>query len=824
MIVAPVKVSARMLAAGLLLAGGGLLAAESSEASAKPPPAKELPLKRWYHRQYKVREVSTPLPFRRQTASHPAGLMLVLRLPEPAELYGKVSQKFGGWDELEFTLWFPRDLPRECLLHFFVKDWDSQWLHLSVPLPQPTTTGEHCFRLPIAGEAAAKAWRPGDHFRPWHQLTPNQLIEYGLKFSNPKGKELTWRGRVYLKQVRLRKSSGEKVKHQIRDLRLSPAKPRVGDLLELAFKLTHPYTDPFDRQDVDLQAMMALPDGDTVPLRAFYFEDFLFDPKDESAKMIPYGRPEFRVRFRLTVPGDHSLRVAGTIGGREIELPDIDLRVRDAPKSWQGFLRPAKKDPRLLFFSASGRDFWGQGLNLRSPYDKRYMQVFPFSGWERYNLNMYKRLFAKFEKAGINVVEVWMAPWWLALEWMPDAPGNHGVGYMNQWRAWKLDRLLEWAEQHDIYLLLAINNHGKFSQWMDAEWARNPFNVARGGYLRSPQEYFSDKRAKRDFKKFADYLVARWGHSPRILAWKLFTEIDLTGDKGGWYKHDSVRVWHQEMARYLKNRDPNKHMVTTHWSGNYGVAQGSPGLAKLKELELLTFDAYYGGQKGTRRLLGLLDGTASFQRLMGKPCLITEFGGTWRGDSLTHILRQIPLSLWKSYFCGLPGSPCLWWFPLVEEKNLYADYAGLAAFAKGEGRTGAKVSQRVLPGAMALQLCELRLPANKGAAANVGAKREKTMPQYRSALLLWLFDRNYYFDTNLLHTKPKTHVDLTLNLSPYGLKAGKYLVEFWDCRTPKPIARNQFTVRRSRTATPPKLPLPPFSRQLAIKVKRLKTP
>ena len=25
-----------------------------------------------------------------------------------------------------------------------------------------------------AHEAAAKAWRPGDHFRPWHQLTPNQ--------------------------------------------------------------------------------------------------------------------------------------------------------------------------------------------------------------------------------------------------------------------------------------------------------------------------------------------------------------------------------------------------------------------------------------------------------------------------------------------------------------------------------------------------------------------------------------------------------------------------------------------------------------------------
>ena len=47
-----------------------------------------------------------------------------------------------------------------------------------------------------------------------------------------------------------------------------------------------------------------------------------------------------------------------------------------------------------------------------------------------------------------------LSPWWLALEWMEDAPGNHGVGHYNQFRAWKLDRLFEFSQCCPIILMV----------------------------------------------------------------------------------------------------------------------------------------------------------------------------------------------------------------------------------------------------------------------------------------------------------------------------------------------------------------------------------
>ena len=750
---------------------------------------RRLPLHRWSRRQYAETVSTTRLPREAAAQGRPACVPLPVDLGRArATQFVHPKPDFGRADLLVVDLLFPADFPAAVELYVFVKDWDSQWLHIQRRLPHAGGQRRRVV-LPLSGAAATRAWRPRDHHRPWHQLTRARVTEFGLKFAAAKGQPSTWQGTVRLAEVALFKHNSAAAAAPVRRLRLSSKRPRVGEMLELSFETGLPLDDPFDREDVSLTAAIAQPDGRTTAVQGFYYEGFLADVRERRTRLVPQGFPQFRFRFTPTVAGDHSMYVEGTIHGHRVELAEIVFTARAAPQ-WKGFVRRSRRDDRLLAWD-NGDEFWGQGLNVRSPYDHRYRRVFPATGWRRGDIGIYRELFARYAQAGINVVEVWMCSWWLALEWIPDAPGNHGVGHMNQWRAWKLDRLLAWAEEYDIYLILVLNNHGKFSTWCDKEWHRNPFNKRHDGYLDSPNEYFTDARAHADFKALADYLLARWGYSPHILAWKLFTEIDLTGAQKHWYRQPAVRQWHTQMAAYLKQHDVNKHLVTTHWSGNYSKAAGSMALARLDGLDLLTLDAYYGGDEGTAKLHNLLRGTQSFQQRVQKPCMITEYGGTPWADSLPHLRQQLHVAQWAGFFDLFPVAPLLWWFPLVEERELYNEYTALAAFTAGERRAGMRRTSRSLQDPLALR--QLQRPGT---------------------VLMWVFDKDYFFHNNRLHARPRVHKNVAVTLA--ALAPGKHRVEFWHCRTGEVIHTQELDVTAGQAV---RLHLPPFDRDLAVKIK-----
>ena len=51
-----------------------------------------------------------------------------------------------------------------------------------------------------------------------------------------------------------------------------------------------------------------------------------------------------------------------------------------------------------------------------------------------------------------------------------------------------VESVLRLAEENDIYLIIVLNNHGKFGMTYDTEWARNPYNKELGGFLDKSQE------------------------------------------------------------------------------------------------------------------------------------------------------------------------------------------------------------------------------------------------------------------------------------------------------------------------------------------------
>lgn len=742
---------------------------------------------------------TSPLEAVPAAEGHPARLRLPLRFPGRNEFVTPVDKSWQGWQEVCFRLILPEGLPPDAVLYIFTKDNDHLWrqVRLAAP-PQRGVPVE--VAVPIAGPEAARVWTPGGgHQRPWHPLTPRSLVECGLAIEPDTGARDSFEGDAFLESVVLRKPGLVRVDEPVRDLNLWPRSPRVGERLEVSFRLADDYRDPFHPDSVKVEAVVSTPGGAAETVRGFYYEGFLYNPQaarisqgrqpgDVSETLTPYGAPGFRVRYCPRTPGRHTMRVTATVEGRQVTLPAVEFTALPPAAGYRGFVRRDPDYPRYLAWE-DGTHFWSLGINVRSPYDQRYATVVPYTAWRDEGLGLYPRLFAIYRQHGIRVVEVWMSSWWLALEWINDSRGFHGVGYYNPYRAWMLDYILQQAEANGILVILVLNNHGKFGALNDTEWERNPYNRARGGFLDSCEEYFSHPEARAAFRRTADYIVARWGASPNLLMWKLFSEIDLTGTRYDFYTQPVVAEWHREMCAYLKQIDPYRHLTTTHWMLSY--ARINAAIAGLPELDVLTTDAYYQGG-GTAQLLDMLRGGNAFAEAVRKPLLITEYGGSPHADTMGNLIRQAHLGIWTGFFNEAPASPMFWWFALVEEKNLYPLYTALWRFTDGEDRRGLVPGQRQL-GDKPVAVSELR-----------GADR----------LLAWGFDAAYYLSEQE-NAPAAVYTDAVFETPP--LQPGSYTLELWDVAEGRVLETRPLAISQGQTAL--SIPLPPFSRDFALKIK-----
>ncbi len=709
----------------------------------------------WKKRTYTNQNV--PILEELAVATAQQALRLPVQLPGKNEFTVPVGKNWKGWDFLVMEVVLPPEMPTDVDFIVFTKDWDHLWRQVRMSLPAERGSSVQ-LRVAISGNAATRVWETCGHERPWHPLTSAQLLEVGCMIESKPGTLSEFKGSVELHRVWLEKGQIPSGKPLTSNFFCNPEQ-QVGNVLEFGFEYHAAYEDVFDQDQVNVTAEIADPAGNVEEIQGFYYEDFLYDAtaSTETELLVPHGFPQFRFRYLPKLAGEYRICIRVQLKDQEHEdFSPITVAVEPAADNFHGFVKVDDEDKRFFAYE-DGSPFWGIGMNVRSPFDTRYIATVPFSNWRDENLGLYKRLFPKYKRNGINVVEVWMSSWWLALEWINDRPGFHGVGHMNQYRAWMLDRILNWAEEQDIYLILVFNNHGKFGALNDTEWDRNPFNKKNGGYLESCEEYFSDARAKADFKKFCDYTIARWAYSPNILMWKLFTEIDLTGESYDFYKDPVMAAWHGEMTQYVKKKDPYKHPMTTHWMLSYQKINDA--VADLPELDVLTTDAYYQ-QGGTAQLVNLLQGTAKFAEAKNKPVLVTEFGGSPHADNMGNLIKQAHIGIWTGFFCGSSVAPFFWWFALVDEQDLYGRYASLAEFSTAENRRGMKGSFRDLAEA-SIRVNELRSDER---------------------ILVWGYDTEYYFsDAENLQAKQYENLELEI----LKLQPGTYDVEYWNVEAGK---------------------------------------
>ena len=304
---------------------------------------------------------------------------------------------------------------------------------------------------------------------------------------------------------------------EIGDARLSAASVSCFDKLELTFRLAASYTNPYDPDDIRVEAAITSPDGSAATVPAFYFEPFR--PRRGVAQMmlwVPYrpaGAACWKVRFAPPVPGEYSLSLNATQkdGRRATHGP---VRFTATPSAHPGFVQVSRNNPRYFETSRDGKLFWGTGSNVA--WTRAGDPGNPHPCYEYY-----------FGKAArhTNATRVWLCHWaWL--EWTPavDAPGTNwegygGIGIYNQMIADALDRVFLAAEKNGLRIMLTTEDNNESMQNGKTDgWPANPYNRAHAGPCRDPRDVFSSQEARRHYRNRLRYILARWGYSTSLWA------------------------------------------------------------------------------------------------------------------------------------------------------------------------------------------------------------------------------------------------------------------------------------------------------------------
>jgi hypothetical protein len=608
-------------------------------------------------------------------APRPAPVEYVIALPDVLDI-GLRADDPARWlqaDALAYAIVWPATAPSNAQTLVFLIDRDDRW-YQSVPDARLRPGTTNYFAVTLA--AGQPSWQPVGHTAAWHYRSRLNPKAVGIRVFG----DAPFNGACVLASAELSQPATPPAPPVIANVRMSTREPACYDLLEISFDLPDRYANPFDPDEIDVQARFTTTNGVETLVGGFYYQDHYRLKDAVGEQILPQRRPEWRVRFTPTAPGPYrfSLRARDRAGETRVEGDPFVARPAAAAEA--GFVRVAKSDPRF-FETDDRRFFFPVGHNVRSPFDARMDKQFPWRFRHPEGSSAYTRYFRDMQAAGENLAEVWTCAWSMGLEWSATIPGYHGAGDYRMDSAWELDRVFEWARRHNLRVNFVLNNHGRVSTWCDAEWQDHPYNQAQGGWLSTASEFFSDERAVAMQKRLSRYLVDRYGWDRTIFAWELMSELDLVGDNGSRTMHHDPRVheWHRKLASFIRARDPWRHLVATHIATDYTLQDET--LARMPELDHNAVDAYHHGRPD--RIVDLLQETAAHNAPYGRPTFVTEFGGSPMAAGIVQLKLELHAALWTSTASTLAGTPLFWWWHVIEEENLYPEYRAIARFMDG---------------------------------------------------------------------------------------------------------------------------------------------
>ncbi len=433
--------------------------------------------------------------------------------------------------------------------------------------------------------------------------------------------------------------------------------PTYGQVdLKVDFHAT--FDNPFDPEDVSLDAEVRTPTGKVQKIPGFYTRDFQAQLVDGKEVLNPNSPPQWHVRLCLTELGNHVVKVIGKDRHGSVTSETVTLRASET--SLDGFIRVSAKNRNWFSFD-SGKPYWPLGANACWGGEKG---VSAYADW-----------FKKSGDAGCNYSRLWLSPDWttFALERTGKPEEGKGLGQFDLGNCWRIDEALRLADKNGISLMLTLDSYNILRQ-KDASpyWDKTPHNRENGGPIRIWTTFWTSEVMDRLYKMKIRYLVARYGANPRVMAWELWNEVDLTQD----FQYEPVIAWHRRMGQYLREIDPYKHLVTTSMADPMGKRE----LQLLPELDYVQTHAY------SENIAEAVAYQCSRKSQWGKPHYVGEFGADAEGPRTKDdpLGLQIHDSLWTSLSMGSSGAAMSWWWDnYIDPQNLYPLYRVMADFVKG---------------------------------------------------------------------------------------------------------------------------------------------
>lgn len=386
-------------------------------------------------------------------------------------------------------------------------------------------------------------WVPKGHFRPWDALVTTHVVKLGLKAFADKD----YTGKILVKDVRLIPASpalsGDTL--QVFDCNMSPKKVSHGELLEITFRLTRGFFNPFDPDEIDIRAHISPPSKKEIVVPGFLYQDYVERREGSKVRLIPVGRAVWKVRFLPREAGTHGCRLSIGPGDRL----SVDLGAFEClPEQKSADSAPEDGGSDLEFGDFRVDREVARGA---SPYVLRDAQ------WDTS-----KGLLVR------SKIKGWRAP----LQWTPRWGAYQGLGKYNLEVAWQFDQLLRRASEAGLALPFVLNSNEPLHNRQKYNWPDNPLNAQNRGPLTGPSEYFSNSEARRYFKQYVRYVTSRWASFRAVAAWELWNDVPA----------NQAEDWHREMAEFLPSQFlADKLVVSYHpQSKEPAVRVADPGFER----------------------------------------------------------------------------------------------------------------------------------------------------------------------------------------------------------------------------------------------------
>jgi hypothetical protein len=237
---------------------------------------------------------------------------------------------------------------------------------------------------------------------------------------------------------------------------------------------------------------------------------------------------------------------------------------------------------------------------------------------------------------------------------------------------------------------------------LEAEaWPRHPWNVAKGGFLESPADFFSSAEARRRARAWIRYACARWG-GPEIMAWELVGNLpagELTASQ------KAVADWTAEMAQFVRTMDGWGRPIT---------ASGIPAAHEAwLSLDLLQLEAgeTAPADKAVRRFAASPTGENGAP---SKTLHASIWRALYRGEAGAPILKggdelAQELALWHGALSRMPTRPLAAFTVRTDREGVEAEAIGELAWLMvyAEGQPSELRSTGLASGAYTLRVLDL---------------------------------------------------------------------------------------------------------------------